>query len=334
MTRLTNAPLLVADIGGTNTRIALAHVDQDEARALHVELHNLVILPTASFDTPEAVFSSYLSTTTGEKPQRAVIAAAAPVVEDNIQLVDYPWSFSGDSMKKALKMQDVQIMNDFAAIACAIPHLSDDQFFQIGGGQKVASGPAVVVGPGTGLGMAALTPLDDKWKIFSSEGGNICFAPTNRLEFEVMEIIKQQHPRVSVERLLSGQGLVALYRALAHLDKMPPASLTPEEITRKALENSDQTCTKTLDLFSALLGRFASDMALVFNATGGIYLAGGILPRIEDYFRNSGFRDSFESKGRLTYVKAIPTYQILEQQPALIGAAAWAVSPALYHEDM
>jgi len=308
--------ILVADIGGTNARFALAHVGDE------IRLENIQILATGEFEKLEDAVETFLSNMKGPRPQKAAIAVAGPIVEDRVKMTNCDWRFLQSGLAKSLSMKEVTVLNDFEAIACAIPYLDQRKILQIGPGKPDPEGNIVVVGPGTGIGVSALTPVGSGWKILTSEGGHVGFAPSNEVEQNLLRIISSEYPRVSVERLISGKGLGALYQALGTLNEVSLPPLSSKEITTLALKNADEYSIQTLEMFCAILGSFAGDLAVTFNATGGVYLAGGILPKIQDFFLKSPFRKRFEDKGRLDFVKNIPTYQILEAQPALIGAAA------------
>lgn len=308
---------LVADIGGTNARFALAQGTGN------VTLQQIVILPTEDYASLQAAVEAYLGQIDGPRPTVAAVAIAGPVVGRQIQMTNCAWTFCRDTLAQELGLDEVLVLNDFEAIACALPYLHKEDLLQIGGGAMQPSGTKIVLGPGTGIGLAALTPVgQDGWKVLTSEGGHVGFAPGDELERQILQTVKYKYPRVSVERVISGSGFRTLYQAICSLRGEEPEALSPREITRRALENPAGRCGQAVDIFCGILGSYAGDMAVTFNATGGVYLAGGILPKIQTFFVNSRFRERFEDKGRLTYVRDIPTVQILQKQPALIGAAA------------
>ncbi len=308
--------ILVADIGGTNARFAMAHM------ADKIILTQLKILPTGDYDSLQSAALAYLGQSSGPRPTVAAIAIAGPVVGDQVRMTNCPWAFSISDLPGELNLKQVSVLNDFEAIACALPYLGDGDLLNIGSGRVQENGTKLVLGPGTGIGVAAITPIDAGWKVLTSEGGHVGFAPADHLERQILNTVKDKYPRVSVERMISGEGFATLHEALANLRGEKIEKLSPSEITRRALDNPESNCGQVVDIFCSILGTFAGDMAVTFNATGGVYLAGGILPRIQEFFLSSRFRERFENKGRLSYVKDIPTFQILEQQPALVGAAA------------
>lgn len=311
-----DSPILVADIGGTNARFAIAHIGES------ISLSQLRIFPTDDYDSLPAAIAAYLAGNSDERPHVASIAIAGPVVADLVRMTNCPWSFRPSALANDLGMDQVSVLNDFEAIACALPYLEEDDLLKIGPGTIQDGGNKIVLGPGTGIGVAAITAVGSGWKVLTSEGGHVGFAPADDLERQILRTVKYKYPRVSVERVISGQGFTTLYQALASLRGEAAEPLKAKEITRRALDNPDSHCGEVVDIFCSILGTFAGDMAVTFNATGGVYLAGGILPRIQEFFLASQFRSRFEDKGRLTYVKDIPTLQIMAKQPALIGAAA------------
>jgi len=311
-----SVPILVADIGGTNARFALASV------APKINVSQLQILATEDYASLQEAALAYLKTTIGPRPTIASIAIAGFVANDLVQMTNCPWSFRKSALANELGMEHVSVQNDFAAIACALPFLANDDLLQVGGKGADPLGSKVVIGPGTGIGVAALAPVGEGWKVLASEGGHVGFAPADDLERQILRTVKHKYPRVSVERIISGQGFATLHQALAALRGETAPIMTPKEITCEALANPTSHCGQVVDVFCGILGSFAGDMAVTFNATGGVYLAGGILPKIQSFFLNSRFRERFEDKGRLTYVKDIPTFQIKEKQPALVGCAA------------
>ncbi|MEX0300185.1 MAG: glucokinase [Kordiimonas sp.] len=312
----SSAPILVADIGGTNARFALATVEPT------ISVSQLKILATEDFDNLQDAALAYLKSTSGPRPKVASIAIAGFVANDLVQMTNCTWSFRKSLLADELGMERISVQNDFAAIACSLPFLGSDDLLQIGRGDIDPLGNKVVIGPGTGIGVAALAPVADGWKVLASEGGHVGFAPADDLERQILRTVKHKYPRVSVERIISGQGFTTLHQALASLRGEDAPQMSPKEITREALEDPMSHCGEVVDVFCGILGSFAGDMAVTFNATGGVYLGGGILPKIQSFFLNSRFRERFEDKGRLTYVKNIPTLQIKEKQPALVGCAA------------
>ena len=309
-----NGLRLIADIGGTNARFALAQNGRysrlstvEDGR--YASLHDAIVDYLTVLPAPER---SGLS---------AAIAIAAPVSGDRITMTNKAWSFSVEELKRSLGLTALTVVNDFAATAQAIPYLAESERFVVGrptGGK----GNIGIVGPGTGLGMSALIPHGAEWVLVAGEGGHTTLAASTDEEFAIVRILRQRWTHVSAERVLSGAGLVNLYEALCAIEGVEPLMLTPADVTRHALHGTDANCTKAFDYFCGFLGSVAGDLALTVGAFGGIYIAGGILPRFKEAFAASSFRQRFESKGRFSeMLRRIPTYLILDESPALTGLA-------------
>lgn len=321
---------LIADIGGTNIRIALATTTAE------IVINEIETYQCKQFASLAEVLAHYIDVKGLAKHQiNACFAIACPVDADLISMTNLPWQFSQKELKKSLQLNSLSFINDYTAIAMAIPLLSDHQKVKIGGGTSVVGKPISVCGPGTGLGVANLIPVSisgkSQWHCVSGEGGHIDFAAIDDTEQQVMNFIQGIKKRVSYEQLLSGYGLEQIYQALLFINKNEEINtvkdkLSAKEISTKALENSCQICEKALTLFCNVLGSFAGNLALIMNSQGGVYIAGGIVPRFIDYLKMSDFRLRFESKGRLSDItEQAPTYVITEQQPGLLGAAAFVL---------
>lgn len=313
---MTQHYALVGDVGGTNARFALV-----EEGSLNV-LQPATRL-NADFGTLKDAVRDYLEKEAqGYEVARAAIAVACPATSDRIRFTNNHWDFSTAEMKSALELEQLIFINDFTAMALSIPHLPSSDFTQIGGGEPVENAPIAVLGPGTGLGVSGLIPtLQGGYVALSGEGGHVSFAPTNHEEEKILAYAQKQFPRVSAERLLCGAGLPLIHQALYPESE----KLNEKEITHRAIEAQDEACRETLLTFAAMLGSFAGDLALTLGARGGVYIAGGIIPRFGDLFARSLFREQFEDKGRFRdYNAAIPTYVVApHDNPALIGAASY-----------
>jgi glucokinase len=306
---------LIGDIGGTNARFAIA--EGGAYRALRqVEVEHYASLHDAMADYLKALPE-------GEKSGLAgVLAIAGPVQGDQIALTNHAWSFSISELKASLDLVSLAIVNDFAATAHAIPHLTPQQKFAIGPAIPGARGNIGVVGPGTGLGMSSLIPHGDGWTLVAGEGGHATLAASTEEEFAIIRMLRKRWSHVSAERVLSGAGLVNLYEALCAIGGIEPLMLQPSEVTRHAMDRSDDICVRAFAHFCEFLGSIAGDLALTINAFGGIYIAGGILPRFRDALAASSFRQRFESKGRFSkMLSGMPTWLILVDNPGLIGLA-------------
>ncbi|ATG74202.1 glucokinase [Zobellella denitrificans] len=308
--------ILVGDVGGTNARLALCK------RATGV-LSAIRSYPTADSPGLEPVIRQYLAEQ-GVTVAEACIAIACPVQGDQVVMTNHSWRFSIAAMQAGLGLARLEVINDFTAVSMAIPALAPEDRCQIGGGEIRPGHPVAVYGAGTGLGVAHLVPCGDTWLSLPGEGGHVDLAPGNAEEEALLRVLRRRWAHVSAERLLSGQGLVNLYQALAELAGRAPEALAPGQITERALGGDCALCQRTLALFCELMGRFGGNLALNLGTFGGVYLAGGIVPRFLDFFRDSGFRAAFEDKGRFSgYLAAIPVFLITHPHPGLLGAGAY-----------
>ncbi|GIX22077.1 MAG: glucokinase [Gammaproteobacteria bacterium] len=310
---------LVADIGGTNARFALTPLAGAPA------LWRPLSLRCADFPGPVEAVRHYLREIAweGPAPVAAVWAVAGPVGGERLCMTNNPWSFALAEVAAALGLERLELINDFGAVCWAVPGLGDDETLAVGGGRPQPGAPVAVVGPGTGLGVAAFLPTGQGITVLESEGGHAGFAPSDEVETALWARLRARHGRVSWERLVSGPGLEALYAGLAERAGRSPAPRSAAEVSAAALEGTDPDCVAALERFCGLLGSLAGDLALIYGARGGVYIAGGIVPRFPAFFRDSAFRARFEDKGRFRdYVAAIPTRLILAEEPGLRGAAA------------
>ncbi|MFZ5720184.1 MAG: glucokinase [Pseudomonadota bacterium] len=307
---------LVGDVGGTNARFAVVDA-QGHTR-------NPRSFPNRDYASLAEIIAEYVETTCGRKrPPRAVIAVAGPVIDGEIEFTNLDWRVSEGDLLAHFEFEAVELINDFAAQALACPLLEGQDLRELGGeGRRpVHNAPLVALGAGTGFGVAALARSNRGDIAISTEGGHAAFAPVDEVEVEVWRRLDLKYGRVSIERLLSGQGLHDLYLALADLNGQAP--ILPDEvaITTEGLAG-DTLAAETLDRFCAILGAVAGDLALTYGARGGVFVSGGIAPRIADRLAASPFRARFEDKGRLSdFVQPIPTYLVLHPYPAIVGAA-------------
>lgn len=307
---------LIGDIGGTNARFALVEADG--------AIHSVLPLTCRSFPTLVEACEAYLLQVAPKvSPRHGALAVASPIFGDEIRLTNLHWSFSIEQTRKRLGFDKLDVVNDFVAAALAIPRLGPADLIKIGRGEPVRDAPVWALGPGTGLGAAALVWTGQHWMPLSSEGGHMTIAAANDREAEVLAVLRSTLAHVSAERVVSGPGLASLYGAIATLAgrSMEPG-LTPADVTERGLNRSCSICVEVLEIFASMLGTVASDLALVLNARGGVYIAGGIVPRLMPWFTESGFRRRFEEKGRFSaYLAALPTYVITQPLPALTGLA-------------
>ena len=324
MTVTWNKTLLVGDVGGTNARFALAHMVDGKPTLEHHQS-----FPAAEHPTFLGGVKAYLDGCE-VKPTGGVIAVAGPVTDGEIDLTNSPWRVS-EAELETLGLKPARLINDFEALAWGAPVVPADQLASLGGpdeGEEHAT--VAVLGPGTGFGVSALVRDGRGGEMaMPSEGGHACFPPGDPIEDEILRILRQRYTRVSIERLICGPGLLNMHRALAEIDGRETHIDDPAQITQEALDDPRSHCGATLARFCAILGAVAGDIALTTGARGGIYIAGGIAPRILPFLKASPFRERFERKGRFQdYMAAIPTKVILHKHAALLGAARVAFAVA------
>lgn len=313
-------PILLADIGGTNARFAL------EIAPGQIEF--ILVLKCVDYPTLSDALRAYLHHPEAikwgaEKVKSVGIAIANPVHSDTIQMMNHHWKFSVKAMKEEFDFQTFLVANDFKALAMALPFLNNTQKIQVGGGQALPNSVIGLLGAGTGLGVGGLVHNSHHWIALDSEGGHASFAPTNQLEIDLLQFALKQHHHVSSERFMSGAGIHLTYRALCARIKKQPEDIDTPEIMRRGLANECDICRATLSAFCDMLGTLAGNLAITLGTTGGIYIGGGIVPRMGQFFHESNFRYRFEHKGRLThYLSQIPTYVITDPYPAFIGISA------------
>ena len=310
-----DSPRLIADIGGTYARFAL-----ETAQGQFEHIASLRCADHADF---HAAVSAYLASLPSVEIHHAGVAIANPVEGDLVRMTNYHWQFSIEEMRQRLGLDTLLVVNDFTALAMALPRLSPRDVRQVGGG--VANKPSVIglLGSGSGLGVSGLIPAGEGWVALGTEGGHTSFSPRDEREIAILRYAWKHFDHVSFERLLSGPGLELMYRALAERAGQPSAELQAPDITQRALDGSDPLCAETLEVFCALLGTAAANLAVTLGALGGIYIGGGIVPRLGAAFDASPFRSRFEDKGRFSaYLAAIPTYVITAEHATFIGASA------------
>ena len=311
----TKTPDLIADIGGTNARFALAAPDG--------RISAERILSGAAYPDLIEAAAAYLRDIPEPRPRRAAVAVATPITGDWIQFTNSPWSFSTEAARQALGLERLVILNDFTALALALPLLGPDERRAVGGGMTVEKAPIALLGAGTGLGVSGLVWSGNHWIPLEAEGGHVTFSASDAREWAVYQVLQQRFGHVSPERLLSGPGLVNAYTALAEIQGWRAENLAPADITDRAMAESCPHCIEVLELFCGALGTAAGNLAITLGARGGVYIGGGIIPRLGQLFDRSSFRARFETKGRFSaYLAAIPTWVITAANPALRGAAA------------
>lgn len=312
--KLNNSFNLVADIGGTNARFALVTDSGSEL----IEARNLVC---ADYPTIDDAINAYMSSVTCGELRRAAISVASPVIGDRLAMTNHSWHFGVSETRQALGLASLKVLNDYTALALALPLIRDDQCLKVGSGEKRASSTKAAIGPGTGLGVSGIVPSGDHWFPLESEGGHASYGPVSEREDEVIRAIRKKRNHISAESLVSGPGIASIYEAITELGQGDAKKLKPGEITSLALTGQCAQAVETLSMFCEILGTVAGNLALTLGARGGVYLGGGIIPQVKDFFMQSNFRERFEQHGRLTtYLQQIPTYLIDIEYPALFGA--------------
>jgi glucokinase len=303
---------LIADIGATNARCAL--VDHQGCIVGQQQFKN------ADFDTLEALLWSYITgRRSDDKPRNAAIGVAAPILGDQVRMLNLDWEFSQQQLCAALQLNRLTVVNDFAAVARSLPLWEETELYHLGGGEPIQHGTLAALGPGSGLGVTSLVRGPEGWNVVAGEGGHMSLAANDAQEAELINTIRSDYGHCSAERILSGPGLVLLYEYLARQNSRKAVQLTAEEITALAVEGN-YLARETLAQFFRFLGSVAGNLALTVGATGGVFIAGGIVPQLLDPIADSDFRARFEAKGRYQgYLEQIPTAVILDPAPALRG---------------
>ena len=319
-------PVLIADIGGTFTRLALLDGKEKAPRLI-------AKFKTADYPNPQTAFKTVLAQSPDEKPNSALLAVAAPVGNAPVHLTNAAWWIDPQKIGEALGLAQVKLINDFPPIAAVLPHLDQNNphdLISLGPKASQDGGPMLVLGPGTGLGAAVLRRIDTHELIEPTEAGHIEFGASRADELALWPFLERQDGRHTAESLLCGAGITRLYQGLTRQKGAPAPTIDVAQITQAALAG-EQQAVDCLTLYTRLLGRYAGDLALVFGATGGVYIAGGIAPRIVPLLSNGTFREGFEDKAPFSaMIKTIPTYVVTRPDPALFGLARLASDPDRY----
>lgn len=328
--------VLLADIGGTNARFAMLHQDASSTRtdlpnghARNV-LEDVCEFSVADFPSLADAARHYLETAQ-TNASCGVFAVAGRIDGDEARITNHPWVISRERTQTALAFEQLQLINDFAAQAMAVTLLAEDDIATIGGAswhpeRAAASRTYAVIGPGTGLGVGGLLIREGRAHALETEGGHTSFPPGTPEEIGILERLSAQFGRVSNERLICGPGLVNIHRALSEIANDDPGPMQPEDITARA-EHGDARCLRTLDVFCAVFGAISGDLVLTLGAWDGVFLTGGLVPKLLPSLQHSGFRQRFEHKGRFSSNMArVPTVAVLHPQPGLLGAAAYALA--------
>jgi glucokinase len=315
--------VLLADIGGTNARFALA----DPGAPMPLLADSVRGYAVEAFGSLAEAAQHYLNATQAQA-ESGVFAVAGRVDGDLARMTNHPWVVSRERVRQALGLDEVTLVNDFVAQSMAVRLLGEDDVLAIGApGRTAPDGAArtyAVLGPGTGLGVGALVVRDGRHYPLATEGGHASFAPGTPEEIAILERLSAYYGRVSNERVVSGGGLVNLHRALSEIAGLDPGPLQPEDITARAAEG-DRRCLRAIDVFCAVFGAIAGDLVLTLGAWDGVFLSGGMVPLLLPALQHSGFRQRFEGKGRYApAMSRVPTLAVLHPQPGLLGAAALA----------
>jgi glucokinase len=305
-------PILLGDIGATNARLALL----SDGVLGPINWFRVSEFPKFS-DAVQAFLRVHCRKVS---VRNALLAVAGPVEDNRCVLTNCPWTIDAPELGEVFGFAKVDILNDFEVAALSLPHLSTADLCPVGGGQAIAGAPMAVLGPGTGLGVACLVPGAPNSVVIASEGGHVTMATTCRREDDVIGYLRQQFTHVSAERVCSGVGLENLYRAVVALDQIEAPPRNAAEITQSALDGNCPAAKMAIDMFCAMLGTIAGNVALMFGARGGVYIAGGIAPRFAEFMAHSEFRKRFENKGRFRpYLEAIPASIIVHPAATFIG---------------
>lgn len=309
---------LVGDIGGTNARLALLGPDGWPVDPITYACNDFPGLKEA--------IEAFMAERQVADFSDAVIAVATPVTTDVVNLTNNHWTFSISELEASLSMEKghFQVINDFTALALSVPHLNADDVVKVGNGEAKPASSIAVIGPGTGLGVSGLIPTPKGgWVPLQGEGGHISIGVRTDREIAIYDVLNERYRHVSAERFLSGEGLQNICAGLRQIDGLEPVEMTPAQISEQGLSGEDSVCAEALVIFAELLGSCAGNLALTLGAEGGVYIGGGIVPRLGDWFSRSNFREHFEAKGRMSALLSnIPTYVIVAPYPALTGAAS------------
>ena len=312
---------VVGDIGGTNARFAL--VKQGDVRPQAIE-----VLRCGDYDNIDSAVTDYLARVGVSEVCEACFAVASPVRDTQIRMTNNHWRFDTEEVRAQFGWRAFKVINDFTAMALGVPHVPEEHLVRVCGGPGDPRRARLVIGPGTGLGVSGLVPLQHGWVPLMTEGGHVDFAPTDDTEMAILRILKARFGRVSVERILCGQGLLNLYQAHAEIQGVAAPLDAPEKITAAALKQVDSLARHTLRHFCEILGRVAGNGVLTVGGTGGVYLCGGILPRFLDFFLESPFQKGFEDKGRMRpLLEYTPVFVVTEPYTGLLGAAEAMANP-------
>ncbi|WP_143730325.1 glucokinase [Microbulbifer sp. GL-2] len=312
---------IVADIGGTNARFAIA-----KPVAAGYQLERLKVVDCKRFKGFDAALQHWLDELEGPRPEKACIAAAGPLEKTatggRVYMTNLGWSIDAGELAQEFAFPHLELINDFAALAQSLPRLSSEDYQVLRDVPRVEGAPMAVLGPGTGLGVAGLAEADGRYHVLAGEGGHANLTVSTQRELQLLQILMKSRSPVFNEWVLSGSGLVNLYHAVCELNGQEPEDLSPPDISARGLDGADPLCRETLLDFLNFLGSATGDAALYMGARGGVFLGGGILPRIAKLLPESEFEQRFLNKGRVApWMETVPVYALNAGYQALIGAA-------------
>jgi glucokinase len=312
-------PRLLGDVGGTNARWAW------QSAPGQAPTHAVTLAANEHASIGQSI-AAYLKQQSLPTPREAAFGIATAVTGDAVRMTNHPWAFSIDALRRELGVERLLVLNDFETLAHAVPGLGTAELCAIGGGTAAPGGALAVIGAGTGLGVSGLV-ADGRggWRVIVGEGGHVTLPAGNSREASLLAVMRERFGHVSAERALSGPGLVNLYDAACRLDGEAPESIEPAQVLARSVPGTaahSVQCEEAVRVFAALLGTVAGNLALTLGARGGVFVGGGIVPRLGARFATLPFRARFEDKGRFrSYLEAIPTWVITAESPALLGAA-------------
>ena len=305
---------LVGDIGGTNARFAWL----DDVGNPHTPM----TLPVREYATIGDAMRDFMVKTDCADLREFAVAVACPAMADEIKFTNNPWVFSKDALKAEFNLDRLVVVNDFTGLAMSVPYLGGEDLITLFDGPGRPGLPLAVIGAGTGLGVSGLLPHEGHWLPIQGEGGHVSLPAVDELDFEIVKFLTHELGRVSAERILSGMGIENLYRALAAIDGLDVAPKNAAEVVDGALQQNDPLCRKVLDRFCLFMGGVAGDLVLTLGAFDGVFIGGGIGPRIADYMKQSGLKERMIAKGRFhDLMNDVPVRLMTAKYPALIGCA-------------
>lgn len=315
---MTQEKIITADIGGTNGRFAVVAIDV----AVGARLEASIDYNCSDFASFGAMMRKFLSDAGCEGIRSAHLAVAAETTTSSARFTNIDWCLSSNELQQETGLDKISFLNDFAAVGSALPYLKEGSYTTLKAGVAARSAPISVVGPGTGFGVALLTPTHKGYQVFATEGGHSGFSPTTPLEQDLCKHLSKSRDHVCVESLLSGRGLVRIHEFLVEYAGSGPTGLKPAEISQAAADGSIASCVRAVQIFFSVLGSVTGDIALIHGAKGGVWFAGGIIPKIQGLIADSDLIARFGSKGIMSnYLKDIPINIVTDSRVALLGAA-------------